>query len=402
MNSPGWYLLLIFLFTLSIALRYELMFFFTVLLGLASLASNLWIRHCLEGVSYRRALGNTRLNFGEETQLSIEVTNAKLLPLAWLMVLDHFPPDVTLLTRQPGDEPQSHILANLMALRWYERVRRTYRIRGDKRGEFHFGPADIISGDVFGFYWQTEAAPEADTLLVYPKVVPISRLGLPPAWPLPEEKASFRLIEDPLRMATVREYVPGDSMRYVHWKTTARLQRLQTKVFDPGASRVLFLFTDVQTSLNPYGMIPEYLELVITAAASIATHALAANQAVALHTNSGIGNSNNCVYVPPSRSPAQLTQILETLARLDPFRQFSLSHLLLRDMQSLPYGGTVVAISALPVEETLEALLTIQENGHPVVLLTVGEQPTRAPERLRVYHLGGRDAWHRLATLELA
>ena len=184
MNSPAWNFLLIILFILSLALRHELLFFFAILLALASLASRLWMRYCLEAVTYKRTLGNTRLNFGEETDLTIEVTNAKLLPLAWLMALDKYPQDVTLLTKRPDkDEPQIRFLSNLMALRWYERVRRIYRIRGDKRGEFVFGPADVTSGDVFGFAWRHKDAPETDTLLVYPKIVPIGRLGLPPAWP---------------------------------------------------------------------------------------------------------------------------------------------------------------------------------------------------------------------------
>jgi uncharacterized protein (DUF58 family) len=403
MNSPAWNLLLIILFILSLALRHELLFFFVILLALASLASRLWMRYCLEAVTYKRALGNTRLNFGEETDLIIEVTNAKLLPLAWLMALDKYPQDVTLLTKRPDkDEPQIRFLSNLMALRWYERVRRIYRIRGDKRGEFVFGPADVTSGDVFGFAWRHKDAPETDTLLVYPKVVPISRLGLPPAWPLAEEKAAFRLIDDPLRMATVREYIPGDSMRHLHWKATARLNRLQTKVFDPGASRILYLFADVQTSANPYSLTPEYLELVITATASIALHALSAHQAVALYTNSGIKSSANSVHIPASRHPAQATQILESLARLDAFRQQAMGNLLFLQSRNLPYGSTVVVITALPSEEIMRALLHLHDSGHAVVLLTVGDKPLMTTvENIKVYHLGGRDVWRHLETLEL-
>lgn len=401
MNSPAWYALLILLFVLSLALRQGLLFFFTALLALASLASHLWMRYCLNEVTYRRKLAAARLHWREETDLTVEITNAKPLPLAWLMVLDFFPDGVTLLTRQPGQPSSSRVLTNLLALRWYERVRRSYRIRGDQRGAFRFGPADLLSGDVFGFHWRSATVPEVDELIVYPKVVPITALGLPPAWPLAEEKAAIHLVDDPLRMATVREYAPGDSMRYLHWKATARTQQLQTKVFDPGASRVIYLIVDVQTSPNPYVVVPEHEELIVSAAASVATHALTSHQAVALYTNSGIGSSSKCVSIPASRSPTQLGQIMEMLARLDPFRQLSLGHLLLRDLRNLPYGATMVVITALPEEETIKTLLILRDRQHPVTVLTVGERPTQMPSGLQVYHLGGKDAWRDLQALEL-
>ncbi len=401
MNSPAWYALLIILFIISLAARYELLFFFVLLMALASLASKLWMRYCLAGVTYQRRFGNTHINYGEETELIIDVANAKPLPLAWLQVLDLFPPDVTMVGR-PEEEGPLRILVNLMAMSWYERVQRTYKIRGDKRGEFAFGPADVISGDIFGFYWRSKSEPKVDKLIVYPKVVPVGQLGFLPAWPLTELKTTYRLLEDPLRMATVREYAPGDSFRHIHWRASARLGKLQTKVFDPGATQVLLLFADVQTTPNPYGMEPEYLELIITAAASIAMHALSSKQGVGLYSNGGIGSSSKVIRVPASRHPSQAAVVLENLARLDPFRQMPIGTLLYREMSTLPYGATVVVISALPGPEVYRALLTLRDMGHPVALLTVGEKPVRPQAGLMIHHLGGRDAWRRLEKIELA
>ena len=98
MNHPIWYMMLFFLVMASIITRYQLLLFFAVLMGLASLASGLWRKYCLAGVTYRRKLGSDHLRYGEETTLAVEVVNAKPLPLAWLHVLDAFPPNVTLLT----------------------------------------------------------------------------------------------------------------------------------------------------------------------------------------------------------------------------------------------------------------------------------------------------------------
>jgi uncharacterized protein (DUF58 family) len=244
-------------------------------------------------------------------------------------------------------------------------------------------------------------------LVAYPKVVPIEQLGLPPHFlraekPGGEFKAVRRIIQDPLRMAAVREYVAGDSIRHIHWKSTAKLDRLQTKVFDPSASHVVMLYADVQTVHNPYGFVSEHLELIISAAASVAIYGLDQRQAVGLLVNGGPSGSSYWTSVPAGRSAGQGARILESLAPLTGFRLQPLYQILRRSMPLLPYGSTVVAITARPVEEVLVSLLAIKDAGHPVVLLVVGDEEPEIPPMFDTYYIGGRDAWHRLEALELA
>jgi uncharacterized protein (DUF58 family) len=431
MTNKNWWTFLAALFGLSVILRHRGLFFFSALLALASGASVLWYRYCLHGVSYRREFKSQHIFSGEETELRIEVTNAKPLPLPWLMVRDGFPRNVALLTgtllSPPGaaDEavsdrgasvPEDTSLRNesplisltdMLSLRWYERVQRTYRIQAKKRGVFAFGPADVTSGDIFGFGEKAARFQDLDHLVAYPKVFPIEQLGLPldliPAEkPGGEFKALRRIIQDPLRMAGVREYVPGDSIRYVHWKSTAKLDQLQTKVFDPSASPVVTLFADVQTVSNPYGFITEYLELIISSTASVAIYALDQRQAVGLMVNGGPSGSAYWTSVPAGRSAGQGARILESLAPLTGFRLQPLYQILNRSMPLLPYGSTVVTVTARPVEDVLVSLLRVQDAGHPVVLLTVGDEEPEVPALFDTYYLGGRDAWHRLEAMELA
>jgi uncharacterized protein (DUF58 family) len=203
-------------------------------------------------------------------------------------------------------------------------------------------------------------------------------------------------------MAAVREYVAGDSIRHIHWKSTAKLDRLQTKVFDPSASHVVMLYADVQTVHNPYGFVSEHLELIISATASVAIYGLEQRQAVGLLVNGGPSGSSYWTSVPAGRSAGQGARILESLAPLTGFRLQPLYQILRRSMPLLPYGSTVVAITARPVEEVLVSLLGIKDAGHPVVLLVVGDEEPEIPPMFDTYYIGGRDAWHRLEALELA
>jgi uncharacterized protein (DUF58 family) len=424
MTHKNWWAFLAVLFVLSLVLRANrgpatALFLFAVLLAMASGASVLWYRYCLHGVTYRRKLREEHIFSGEATELTIEVTNAKPLPLAWLFIRDSFPKDLSLLTGAlhatnepegtslPDQEGSTSSLTDVLSLRWYERVQRTYRLESHKRGVYRFGPVGITSGDIFGFGQKHVLIEHQDRLVVYPRVVPIEWLGLPPDLvrfekPGGELKARRRIIQDPLRMASVREYVPGDSIRHIHWKSTARFNQLQTRVFDPSASPVLVIVVDLQTVHNPYGFIPEYLELIICAAASLAVHALDQRQAVGLYANGGPSGASHWTSVPAGQSSAQGAQILEALAPLSGFRQLPLHQLLDRTMPTMPYGSTAAIITARPTEQTQASMLTLQDAGHPVVLLTVQDQRPQVPAVFDTFHLGGRDAWHRLETMGLA
>jgi uncharacterized protein (DUF58 family) len=384
----------------------DVLAFLSLLLLLGSIVAAVSYHYSLHGVTYRRRLGDERIFSGEETELAIEVRNAKPMPLAWLLVRDALPEGLSLVSedRSEGTEIETSpaVLRDVLVLRWYESVERAYRVRGHRRGIYTFNRAELAAGSLFGLEQRQMRVDRVDRLIVYPKVVPVDELLIPFERPAGPAAAQRRIVEDPLRMSSVREYVPGDSVRHIHWKVSAHRDQLQTKVFDPQASEALVLFADVQTDHDPYVIVSEYLELVVSATASLAVHALDERRSVGLLANGGAPESQGWTYVPPSRHPRQGPQILEALAVLGSFRTLALSQLLVRARHSLPYGCTVAAVTARTTEPVLLALLTLQDAGHPVLLLTVGDRKPTVPEQFPTYHLGGRDAWHQLETLAVA
>ena len=399
-----WWVLVVVLVLGGVGLRNGALFLFGLLLGLGSTASVLWGRYCLAAIGFRRTFATSNLNFGEETELTVEIVNAKPLPLAWLRVRDEWPVNIPLLTGQLGHSYKADrdVLETWLAMRWYERVRRVYRLRGAQRGAYAFGPVELAAGDLFGFRWRDETREDTNLLFVFPKIVPVWRWVLPSGRPLGEALAPRRLIDDPLRFAGARDYMPGDNPRHIHWKNSARLGHLQTRVFDPEATQAVVLVIDVRTSDNStYWYVPAFLELLISAAASISAYALDERRAVGLFTNASAVRYEGPIEVPIGRALGQQTLLLEALARMRGFALLSGEALLQRLARVLPWGATVVVLSAYPVAGLQSALLRVQAAGHGCVLLTVGAEAIDPPDGLAVYHLGGEDAWANLAALEL-
>jgi uncharacterized protein (DUF58 family) len=368
-------------------------------------ASHLWARYCLAGVSYERRFGATRLFYGDETELAVQVVNAKPLPLVWLIAVDDFPADVKLLAGPlyTTHQARRRLLINSLSLRWYERVTRHYRLHATRRGTWEFGPAHLSSGDVFGFSIRRETIDEKQTLVVFPKIVPLTTLKLPDRYPFGDFKTARRLIDDPLRLVSARPYLPGDSFRHIHWKATAHRRDLQTKVFEPSAGRPLTIFLDVRTSERAgEGLDRDLLELAITTAASIAHWAWEEAYSVGLYVNSVIRSSRKRIRIQPGNHPGHLIHILEALARLEEDGLWTLATILQLEAAALPYGTTVVAVTPLVHDRLLKALLEVQRREHGVTLITLGETPLAASlPGIRAYHIGGGEIWHELEALAL-
>jgi hypothetical protein len=81
-------------------------------------------------------------------------------------------------------------------------------------------------------------------------------------------------------------------------------------------------------------------------------------------------------------------RIMELLAAVTAFATHPIEELLLRESPRLPWGSTLLVVTAIAHEELLDALLHLQRAGRKVVLFTLAEQ---APERdlpgMTVYHL---------------
>jgi uncharacterized protein (DUF58 family) len=393
---------------LGFVLRSPLLFLLASLLALVTGASALWERYCLSGVSYTRRLGAGRVFCGESTDLWVEIVNAKPLPLAWLKAQDECPEAVLIEKARltPAGEPDRLLLTSLLNLRWYERVRRHHRLTTTRRGIFDFGPVTVASGDIFGFRTRRMDIDHRHTLLVYPKIVPLDRLNLVPARPLGDFAARRRIIEDPLRLAGVRDYAPRDGIRHVHWKATARRGTLQTKRFDPSASHQLFICLNNQTLERAYGgILVDELETAIVAAASIAHASLENGYPVGLVSNGSLRQAEGLAHLPASRHADHEQRLLELLAQLSYFTAMPFEQLLRAEASRFPFGATLVVVTTLVNDAILAELLNLRASGHPVALIVVS-QASQLPASvepvqsyLPVYLLTAN--WSNLETLNL-
>jgi len=398
---------LVALLGLSLLTREPSLFLLTLSLLVAATLSRLWERYCLVRVEYRRRFTLTRVPFGEEIQMEVEVVNRKFLPLSWLEVEDELP---RRLEPKRGrvrscSKPGRTLLTLLIALRPYERVRRRYTLRCLARGEHLIGPARLRSGDLFGFVTVERTTQPMDSLVVYPRVVPLNRLGLPARHPLGELQAQSWIFEDVNRLAGVREYRAEDGLRRIHWPASARAQRLQTKVYEATTSHKLAIFLNVEKAdeeCADQSGDADVLEMGITAAASVANWGLAQGYQVGLYCNGRHRGAEGVVAVEPGRDSQQLERILLALGRLQLDQSLRFETLLAEETRRFPFGVTLVVVTAYLTPAVGKAVLGLRRRGYPMALLLSGVQGDIPPlEGAVVRRVGPPDGWRNMERLAL-
>ncbi|HXZ03916.1 MAG TPA: DUF58 domain-containing protein, partial [Ktedonobacteraceae bacterium] len=283
-----WYWLALLLFVISLFSRQPLLFLTALFIFLVAVVPDLWYRNAFRHLVVRQHVNHHNVFFGEEITLSVSIENHKFLPLPWLKVENKIAPPLAVLSKKTSrlQNARREILVGIWLLLAFQKVTRQYSLRCQERGFHRFGPVNLGSSDPFGWLEYEETVPAVESLVVYPLIVPLDALGLSTIHPLGEHITARRLLEDPLRVAGVRDYILGDDPRRIHWKATARAGALRSKVYETPALHRLLLLLDVWNYSEATGGTDfEIQELTIATAASLGIWALEEGYMVGLLAN---------------------------------------------------------------------------------------------------------------------
>ena len=344
-----------------------------LILSAAGLA-RLWNRLSLVRVSYHRSVSEHRAFPGEDIELKLNVVNRKLLPLPWVRIVDKIPRELLQVHGGPTDKSGSvaSSLTRVTSLLWYTGATWRSKLHCKRRGYFSLGPTTIWSGDIFGFYRRSITQSNMDTIIVYPKIYPLPKLGLPAPFPFGGAKAERRIFQDPTLTIGVRDYSPHDSLRHIHWKASARHQGLQVKVFEPTTTLKVIVFLAVDSFRYDGVKREDDFELGISTAASVANNLILYRNPVGLYINGFLADANRPVRIMPGNGNGQLITILEALAKVTMKPGDSLSTFLQDNRYGLPWGTTLTLIIGKASEHLGDLLMSLRESGYKVVVLQIG------------------------------
>ncbi|RME63962.1 MAG: DUF58 domain-containing protein [Caldilineae bacterium] len=307
-----------------------MMAFIVTLLGIYA-AGLAWVRHQVLSIGLERKRRGVMLVAGDSLREEFILYNESALPLLWLEFDDN--------SFLPGYHPGQVVTCGA-------HNRYTWRAEAvcGRRGVFRLGPHTLRTGDPFGLFTVEITDDRSDALLVYPRVAQLPGLELPRGAATGRDPRRRPLHGD-TRAPMVRNYLPGDSLRYVHWPSTAHRGDLMVTELDVEPSGDLWIVLDLNAAVQQGEGEHSTLEYGIVAAASLAAELLTGHErrAVGLLAAPGDGVPNT-ILLPPLPGRGRLWEVLAALAPVTP-GDVPLSDLLDRARDVLGQGQTVVVIT---------------------------------------------------------
>jgi uncharacterized protein (DUF58 family) len=339
------------LLVLHLAVPYRGWVILLVGLGGAWLISYLWARSLARGLRLMREMRFGWAQVGDRLEERFTLANDGLVPGLWVEVVDH--------TTMPGYQASRVTGVDGKAQnRWH-----TGGVCA-RRGLFTLGPTSLRTGDPFGLYKVTLHYPDSASLMVTPPILPLPTIEVAPGGRAGEGRPRADAPERTVSAASVRDYVPSDSLRWIHWRTSARRDSLFVRLFDGTPAGDWWIFLDLDRRVQVGQGQASTEEHGVILAASLADRGLQSGRAVGLVTH-----GKELVWLPPQGGDGQRWSILRALALVDPGPR-PLAELLARARPRFGERTSLVIITPAVDGDWVEALWPLVRRGAvPTVLL---------------------------------
>ena len=288
-------------------------------------------RYSLRGVVASRTLPTTAFE-GDLVDVCIDVRNSGIAGRSMIEVVDTFP------AAGPGARAPMTFIARLAG-----RKKRSYsfKLQCYKRGEYQIGPLALMSSYPLGISTaRKEMFGSNVPLLVFPEVFDIVKLPLVSgsAAPMSGVEAASKSGGSEEFFGT-REYRQGDSLRYIHWPSTARHSQLIVKEFEIRASVEVTIVIDLHRKSESGKGKETTLEYAVKIAASTAKYSLDRSHTVQLVC---FGKDER--IIPAAKGFSQLASILEALAKVRADGNVSFPQAVNRASEMMRDGSTAVLV----------------------------------------------------------
>lgn len=302
-----------------------------------------WAGLSLANLSAARRLP-ARMSAGESLVVDVDVTNhRRRLSSYALIVGDHIE------RIQPKNSDGSATIdAGLPVVRAENTSSTSYRCLITRRGRYRFGPLRLRSGFPLGLVVASERLDLFDTIVVAPRIGRLTK-----RWDqYLEAERSGSQRSSPRRGLVegdyygMREWRSGDSQRWIHWRTSARLNQIAVRQFEEqrncDVAIVLDLWSPETLTDGALGNIEVAVSAAATATADICRRG--ANMLVVAVQ----GRELELWSAPASATFGQ--DVLERLAEVEPASTDRLVELLERTVQNTAPGTRLIVFSTRTVD----------------------------------------------------
>lgn len=332
LQQPVILVFLIGLFTLYIFMPIKVVVICLVTTAGIIMSAYGWVRSLAGHIHASRKLRYAAMQVGDELEENICVQNTGWLPVLWIGIEDH------------SDFP-AYSIGVIRALDTSSKAEWRVNLICKQRGVFSLGPWEWVSGDPFGIFTVQRNYTKAQKMVVYPPLAVLPDEFLPKGKQVGDIRPIYQpWVSDSVQVSQTRPYQPGDPLRRIHWRTTARHQNPYVKVFDPEAASRIWLIPDLDPAVHSQNQSEDWQdsseETMILLMSALASRLINDQRAVGLFA----GIDPPCIVLP-QRGPAFLWTILSEFAPLHTTQPVNLAEVLTSTRNLISARDLVIVVT---------------------------------------------------------
>lgn len=280
----------------------------------------------MEKVEYNCQFSQNEATEGEVIQITETVINRKFLPVPWFKSEITTSRYLKFADSQSIVTDQTRFVPSFFMLKSYSKLQRVWNVTCLKRGIYNIHTIQLVGSDLLGAMSISQKAEVDITLTVLPKPIDYEELNLSPKYFYGEVLVKRLIMPDPFYRMGVREYAHGDTMNKIHWKLSAKEQKLMSYNNEFTSSQNMSLVLNMQSQEYERAEVThrEIMEKAIKLCATIIYSCEKNSIPVKLYSNAnndtGKGNYKNTRNNTESHeffSAGHTKNLMYTLASLD-------------------------------------------------------------------------------------
>ena len=296
---------------------------------------------------------------GEPIDVSVEIYNDSDKRIDDLKLEDQIPESLVL---------ESGTKTLTMQMRPYERAEFGYRISAPRRGNYTLGPIYVHTADVMQFHERNGEIPLNDELTIMPKMENLGPIALRARrvgqWP---GLVPSRRIGSGTEFFELRRYEPGDELRRINWKASAKRGSLFSNEFEGEQVTDVLLVVDASEGTFSKMFDFDIAEFELSLAASLCSQLINQGNRVGLSVYSMVRT-----WVDPGFGKRQLLRLLRSLSMVVPGRasipmQYAVESVIVTMVAA---RSVVIFISPLLDDEVVSVMVNLAGRGYVIICFT--------------------------------
>jgi uncharacterized protein (DUF58 family) len=241
-------------------------------------------------------------------------------------------------------------------------------LRCERWGAYVLGGVHLRAYDRFGVLaHDSEIEPDL-ALKVYPHAESLRALLRPQETQVFAGNQVARARGEGIEFADLRPFTPGDRLRRINWRASARRNSLWVNEAHPERNADIVLFLDAFAEVRRTG--PGTLDLAVGAAGSLAERYLRHKDRVGLVSFGGVLN-----WLTPATGVVQLYRIVDALLDTEIVLNYAWKDLDVIPVRTLPPKALIVALTPLIDKRAVAALIDLRRRGFDLAVIEIDPAP---------------------------